>query len=369
MDDDWQSSRRAVIKTVGAAGIAGLAGCSGDGGEGGGGDTETATDSPTDDSTETNGTTTESTAAELEDSITVYANTAMQPLADAFKQETGVNVNMNVLSGPRALGRFNTEYEQGTYEMDVLINAATQSAWNSDKWAEAEPTADPSKLVSDTLKEPLQAENAYGKVWPFYGVLAGYVYNGNNVSEPPTNWEDIPNRDARMGTAGFNTDNIYMALVRGFDQSKANELYPKIYNALDTFPSNHTAGTEQVIGGQLDIMVHTFLGSSLPKNTGPLGISFPSFTANHVEAASISDEAPHPNAANEFVKWLTSQKGQETIRDMGAGLPAFSDIQHGNDLIRGALEEYNPEIFTDVFTQEKHKQLTSKAKSLVEGNE
>lgn len=364
MPTDRLFHRRNVLKTIGGASIVGLAGCSGDGDGGDGSDGGGTSSSPTDGSDTTSPATT-SGSSNLEDSITIYANTAFKPIADAFTEATGVDVNLKVLAGPRAQGKFKTEYQSGTYNMDVLINAVTQTAWDDQFWAEVDAT-NPDKLANDNVKSVLQEENAWGKVWPFYGVLAGFVSNSTAVSDLPSQWEGLPDRDLRLGTPGFNTDNVYAILRRDWSEQKANDYYPKLYKAFDKFPSNHTVGTQQVISGQLDVQAHTFLGSSLPSSLGPAEVSFPSWTSNHTEGAAVSDKAPHPNAAAAFVEWITSQEGQLAIQEWGGGMPAYPDVGHGRKEIKDALSEYDPDVYRDIYTKEKLTALQDKAKSLVE---
>lgn len=373
MPEHGRHRRRTVLKTVGTAGVAtltGLAGCTGggdggDGGEGsgdGGGSDGSGGGGDGSDGGGDGGSTT-TTGDQLEDSVTVYANTEVQEVMDDFTEATGVEVDLQVLTGPRAQARFLSEAEAGTYRMDVLLNSAMQTAWNHDHWAEVE-IDNSSKVLTDLTESTLQEIGAIGKVWPYYQILGGFVSNPNAVSSPPDSWEGLPEMDARMGTAPFNTDNVYRVVSREMDG--VDEYYPRLHEAFAKFPSNHTVVTEQVIGGQLDVGVHVFLGSSLPGDA-PIDVSFPPWTSTNVEAAALSNKAPHPNAGEALVQWLASEEGQLSVQAYEGGLPAYPEIDHGNDKIKAALDEYDPTVYQDIHTQEVHQQSEARVEELTGG--
>lgn len=256
--------------------------------------------------------------ARQEGEVVVYTSATtdfMNGLAQRFQADVpGIKVNTLFAPSASILSRLMSERSAGKRTCDVYIawwDTSSQLVNHGYSLSYAPPNASAYKLRDSRSR------------WIALGAYANVIgYNKQHVrsTDVPTSYMDLVAAkykgkiglcDPRIGGGAYS---LYYGIWKlyGVDYfTKAGKNAP--------FIQQQFAGLINAVGaGQIDMSLAEASNWQLAQQQGaPIGTAYPKegSTLNYwVE--TIMNNAPHPNASKEFVKWLTSPKGQSAIGDV-----------------------------------------------------
>lgn len=337
-------NRRAYMKTGALAGVAGLAGCLGDNGDDDDG-TEPVDDG--DDTTDDD----DDTDDELEDNLVVYASSDRPEVFEAFEDEYGVSVDPVILGGYEHVARFETEEAQGEHQADVVLGI-TWLYFQDDfidhfadinLWDEHRDAIEPDLVDEMEEKAP---EGTLEKIIPLERSYFAHIWGEGRLDEPLEDYHDLLRDDLEDNiiAPAFIQHTMAYTLDQLWDEEEVDDFFAELGEQGTRFVGPPTSSvTQDIIAGERDVGITLSAGSAIapfiaegapivPAGLGAMG----SWTTQ----ASVSANAPNPNAAQAFAEFIISEEAQTAQAQAGAGKDSVrAGIDHGNEAIQELLEE------------------------------
>lgn len=268
-------------------------------------------------------------AAKREGAVQMYSSypaDSIQAVADAFQQDSGINVEIIRLVSERLFQRATAEFAAGKLMADYIdLTDLTLVRQLVAKGVLDHPYKVPSfAAIPDRIKDP------DGRWYAFYRPVSVIGINTELVpaADEPRTWQDLLDarwkgnvglQDIDVGGSAF-TMFMYLRDVTAPDYwARLAAQQPRIY------PGVAPAVTDMVRGEISAVAVGTPLLVSQIAQGAPVKIVFPSdgFPSFPV-SGGIPTSARHPNAAALLLNWLTSKRGGTVIGNGGA-YPANSE--------------------------------------------
>lgn len=271
------------------------------------------------------------------DTLTIYTagpGGMAEALAEAFEEESGIDVDLFQSTTGDVLGRL--EAEQGNPVADVVVLASLPPAM---EYKESGLTHAYESEYADQLHEGWFDEDYH-----FYGFSAaalGLSYNTEMVDNVPEDWIDLAAEEftdeiaipdpSESGTArDFVTAYVEENGWELFEELEANGLNMAGANApaLDSVIN----GSNQMVMAGVDYMVYSNMASG-----EPVDIVFPeSGTTVTPRPAFILESSQNIDAAEQYIDFILSDAGQQIVADAYL-LPAREDVDPHED--RAPVEE------------------------------
>ncbi|RDW12926.1 ABC transporter substrate-binding protein [Paracoccus thiocyanatus] len=258
-------------------------------------------------------------AAQKEGKVVLYTGSAeplVIALADAFREEYGIQMEYQRLNSSKIASRYTAEAEAGQAIADVmivgdqlLVDAFHQRGWLAD--------LDPAS-VPGLADWPAEFKNPHSAVV----TLNPHTMATNTALVPdlPKKWEDMlrPEFTGQIITVDLRSVGIvafgaYDLLLR----EKGEDFLRQLGAMKVQLGSSGPAAVQQVAAGaaKLFFPCSTSQAFSMIQQGAPIEAVLPeaeSYTGV-VSPAAISAKAPNPNAARLFLSFLMTEKGQQIL--------------------------------------------------------
>jgi iron(III) transport system substrate-binding protein len=275
--------------------------------------------------------------AKQEGTVVVYAAMAAPQLAaevTRFKAAYGIDVQTLTGGSPELVSRLATEQRGGRFEADLIGNSGYEE--------------DEAKRLGlmQPFRPPEAAEYLAGAVDPdgyWVADLANsdaIAYNPNVVRSlqiaPPKTWEDLA-RPAWRGRFGMYSDavELYAALKGFYGKDRTDALFRALAANGPRLVSNHTLATNLVIAGEIPAAADIYGYAALDgaDQGRPVVLVNPTPTVIELGCTGLVKNAPHPNAARLFQRWLLSRPTQQWIRTALHRISMRKDVQNDTRLL------------------------------------
>lgn len=360
--------RRQYLKRSGTVGgavlTAGLAGCTGDGNGDGSGSG--------------NGATTGDAGDGLADSLTIYTNIPFDPVQEAYEASSGVDLNVVTLGGPQPNLQYVAEWQQEQYEADVIASLDTSTWLLHDNDIPAEIELDQQTIDElwhhDGMAEAW--ENEVGRDLREYSVphinqIGSFIYNTDEVTDPPTTWEDLTDSqwEDRMCIQPFTMDYVMQMIEE--DRGSIDEAADWIVD-FDANNPQYLAGggtmVDSLLAGENHVSAYIWgMYASADVDAGsPIDLVFPEPTGMHSQVINVPKEAPNLETAKHFAEWVASPEGQEASQQINGGaIPAREGYGYGNDHVQQRWDESDQTPITVTVGEETAESYNERIEDLI----
>ena len=266
-------------------------------------------------------------AAQKEGKVVVYGNmqapVAARIRADFEKVHPGISLEYTRLASGQMIAKLNQERSTGVDGAEVAI--LTDRGWLEDR-------------AKDGTLAPLTGPNA--AAWPKTSVLPGgipvlsletmaIVYNPNLVKTPITGYADLlrPELKGKITTEEL----VAPVIVAWYEWVEKNmganyfsrlaELQPGVYGSA-------TAGVQSVAAGEFAVatVINSGLAVPLVKQGLPLRVVNPTPAFGFAFVGGVVKWAKRPNAAQVFMDYLMSTRGQTVWNGQGDSASPLPNI-------------------------------------------
>lgn len=357
-------SARPTALAGAVAGLLLLAAC-GSGGGGGGGDTASTAD--------TLASVSKMSAAQLKSAAakegqvnwyTTFAADDVDDMVAAFnKIYPKVKVNALRLSADKLPPRIITEQRGNEFNADVVSGDAPQVDQLINAGA-MQPYCPP-----DQESLPAGATFPKGYCGNVYVVTTVIAYNNAALAKlhlpAPRTFEDLT---APQWKGHFSMDpgavNLYESLINDMGHDQALALLKKLGANQPKLVESHTLALTQVEAGEPAASASVYgykTAKEARKNPGKIGFVNPSPLPTSFTPIDIARNAPHPAAAAQFINWMTSQSGQQTVIDVTNHTSLRDDVK--NDTQVWDPTKWEPGWASASISSDKYNQYASEMKS------
>jgi iron(III) transport system substrate-binding protein len=276
-------------------------------------------------------------AAQAADEVVVYSSRIdelIKPVFDAYTAETGVKVKFITDKEAPLLARLKAEGKNTP--ADLLITVDAGNLWQAEQEGVLRP------LDSATLKAniPPQYRSASG-TWSGLSLRARTIFYSTERVKPEElstyealadeNWEG---RLCLRTSKKVYNQSLTATLIEAHGEKQAEQIVKGWVNnlATDVF-ADDTALLQAIDAGQCDVgMANTYYYGRLHKQNP--GLKVKPFWPNQADrgvhvnlsGAGVTKHAPHPQAAQKLLEWMTGDKAQRLLADINQEYPANPQV-------------------------------------------
>ncbi|MDQ0297750.1 iron(III) transport system substrate-binding protein [Salibacterium salarium] len=270
--------------------------------------------------------------ASQEEAITIYTsrdNDVDRELFSVFTEETGVEVNVTSGSDDELIGQL----EKGNApEADVYLSKDT--TYLQQAQAEDALQAMETDVISAHIPESVRAENM-----EWVGLTKSprvIVYNTGAVEqEALSTYEALGEEEWEGRVVGGTFDNVYnqsfvasLITINGTESTHA-WVEDMVGNFSGERKDSERDKVEAVVAGDGDVAIVN--SQYVQPSDDQVGVFFPnqetSGTHVHVSGAAVLEASSNPNAASDFIRFLTSEQAQEKWTQENGEYPLHSDVE------------------------------------------
>lgn len=276
-------------------------------------------------------------AALAADEVVVYSSRIdelIKPVFDAYTAETGVKVKFITDKEAPLLARLKAEGKNTP--ADLLITVDAGNLWQAEQEGVLRP------LDSATIKAniPAQYRSANG-TWSGLSLRARTIFYSTERVKPEElstyealadeNWEG---RLCLRTSKKVYNQSLTATLIEAHGEKQAEQIVKGWVNnlATDVF-ADDTALLQAIDAGQCDVgMANTYYYGRLHKQNP--GLKVKPFWPNQADrgvhvnlsGAGVTKHAPHPQAAQKLLEWMTGDKAQRLLADINQEYPANPQV-------------------------------------------
>lgn len=276
-------------------------------------------------------------AALAADEVVVYSariDELIKPVFDAYTTETGVKVKFITDKEAPLLARLKAEGKNTP--ADLLITVDAGNLWQAEQEGVLRP------LDSATIKAniPPQYRSASGS-WSGLSLRARTIFYSTERVKPEElstyealadeNWEG---RLCLRTSKKVYNQSLTATLIEAHGEKQAEQIVKGWVNnlATDVF-ADDTALLQAIDAGQCDVgMANTYYYGRLHKQNP--GLKVKPFWPNQADrgvhvnlsGAGVTKHAPHPQAAQKLLEWMTGDKAQRLLADINQEYPANPQV-------------------------------------------
>lgn len=276
-------------------------------------------------------------AALAADEVVVYSSRIdelIKPVFDAYTAETGVKVKFITDKEAPLLARLKAEGKNTP--ADLLITVDAGNLWQAEQEGVLRP------LDSATIKAniPPQYRSASGS-WSGLSLRARTIFYSTERVKPEElstyealadeNWEG---RLCLRTSKKVYNQSLTATLIEAHGEKQAEQIVKGWVNnlATDVF-ADDTALLQAIDAGQCDVgMANTYYYGRLHKQNP--GLKVKPFWPNQADrgvhvnlsGAGVTKHAPHPQAAQKLLEWMTGDKAQRLLADINQEYPANPQV-------------------------------------------
>jgi iron(III) transport system substrate-binding protein len=271
------------------------------------------------------------------DEVVVYSSRIdelIKPVFDAYTAETGVKVKFITDKEAPLLARLKAEGKNTP--ADLLITVDAGNLWQAEQEGVLRP------LDSATIKAniPAQYRSASG-TWSGLSLRARTIFYSTERVKPEElstyealadeNWEG---RLCLRTSKKVYNQSLTATLIEAHGEKQAEQIVKGWVNnlATDVF-ADDTALLQAIDAGQCDVgMANTYYYGRLHKQNP--GLKVKPFWPNQADrgvhvnlsGAGVTKHAPHPQAAQKLLEWMTGDKAQRLLADINQEYPANPQV-------------------------------------------
>jgi iron(III) transport system substrate-binding protein len=266
-------------------------------------------------------------------------------------------------SGEKVQARFLVEHRAGVHSADVFQTSIVQVYQLKNAGLLAKYVSEESAVYPEGFKDPL------GHWTAFYLIPYVIGYNTKLVApkDAPNSYEDLL-QPRWKGQISLETEEYqwFYHLVQILGKEKGHDYMRRLAGQNLQMRKGHTLLAQLVAAGEMAMAVVVYSNRvERMKNSGaPIDwVRFKGPTITAINAISIPEKAPHPNAAKLFVDYILSKEGQNLLRGLRR-IPARPDVApdppsltKGLNLYparpEGMIENYNDTVarFDEIFNK------------------
>lgn len=279
-----------------------------------------------------------SSAVQAADEVVVYSSRIdelIKPVFDAYTAKTGINIKFITDKEAPLMARIKAEGENTP--ADLLLTVDGGNLWQAEQMGILQPLN--SQVIQDNI--PAQYRSSNG-VWTGLSLRARtIVYSPERVEKSElTTYEALADKNwegrlcLRTSKKVYN-QSLTATLIETHGAEKTEAIIKGWVDnlATDVF-ADDTALIQAVDAGQCDVgVVNTYYFGRLHAQNPDLRAKL--FWPNqgdrgvHVNLSGIglTKHAPHPEAAQKLVEWMTSPEAQSIFADINMEFPANPDVK------------------------------------------
>ena len=266
-------------------------------------------------------------------------------------------------SGEKVQTRFLVEHRANVHSADIFQTSIVQVYQLKNAGFLSKYVSEESRAYADGFKD------SQGYWTAFYLIPYVIGYNTKLVAskDVPASYEDLLHAKWKA-EIGLETEEYqwFYHLLQIMGKEKGLEYMRKLAGQNLQMRKGHTLLAELVAAGEMKLAVVVYSNRvERMKNSGaPIDwVRFKGPTITVINAISIPDKAPHPNAARLFVDFVLSKEGQSLLRGLRR-IPARPDVlpdppglTKGLNLYaarpEGMIESYNETVarFDEIFNR------------------
>jgi iron(III) transport system substrate-binding protein len=266
-------------------------------------------------------------------------------------------------SGEKVQARFLVEHRAGVHNADIFQTSIVQVYQLKNAGLLAKYISEESAVYPEGFKDPL------GHWTAFYLIPYVIGYNTKLVApkDAPNSYEDLL-QPKWKGQISLETEEYqwFYHLVQILGKERGLDYMRRLAGQNLQMRKGHTLLAQLVAAGEMAMAVVVYSNRvERMKNSGaPIDwVRFKGPTITAINAISIPEKAPHPNAAKLFVDFILSKDGQHLLRGLRR-IPARPDVSpdppsltKGLNLYparpEGMIENYNDTVarFDEIFNK------------------
>ncbi|MGB7948301.1 MAG: extracellular solute-binding protein [Candidatus Binatia bacterium] len=268
-------------------------------------------------------------------------------------------------SGEKVQARFLVEHRANVHNADIFQTSIVQVYQLKNSGLLAKYISEESASYPEGFKDP------QGHWTAFYLIPYVIGYNTKLVSakEAPNSYEDLLNSRWK-GQISLETEEYqwFYHLLQIMGKEKGLEYMRRLAGQNLQMRKGHTLLAQLVAAGEvaMAVVVYSNRVERMKMSGAPIDwVRFKGPTITAINAVSIPEKAPHPNAAKLFVDFVLSKDGQTLLRGLRR-IPARPDVlpdppslTKGLNLYparpEGMIESYNETVasFDEIFNKAK----------------
>ena len=228
-------------------------------------------------------------------------------------------------SGEAVQARFLVEHRANVHNADIFQASIVQVYQLKNAGLLAKHTSPESTAYAEGFKDPQGYWNA------FYLIPYVIGYNTRMVSpqDAPGSYEDLLNPKWK-GLIGLETEEYqwFYHLLHVMDKNKGLDYMRRLARQDLQMRKGHTLLAQLVAAGEIAIAVVVYSNrvERMKISGAPIDwVRFKGPTIAAINAISIAEKAPHPDAARLFIDFVLSRDGQNLLRGLRR-IPARADV-------------------------------------------
>lgn len=243
-----------------------------------------------------------------------------QPLVDGFqKKYPFVKVDLFAGTGEDVSTRMMTEQKGGRFTADAFCGTNI----NTEKVRREGMLISYYTPVQEIYNKKYMDPNKY---WaPIFHVILTFVYNTNEIKDPPKNWQDILEPKWKGKLAIEDTDEAWLInFTKLWGEAKAKDYFTRLGKQSLKVVHGHSVLQQMLIAGDAISTPTQYLHQAIAekKSGAPINFVIMDPMVDSLEALALLKNAPHPHAALLFIDYVTSKEGQTLIYKRGRN-PAY----------------------------------------------
>ncbi len=268
-------------------------------------------------------------------------------------------------SGEKVQTRFLVEHRANVHNADIFQTSIVQVYQLKNAGLLAKYISEESLSYAAGFKDPL----GYWTAFYLIPYVIGYNTNLVSAKDAPKSYEDLLHPRWK-GQIGLETEEYqwFYHLVQILGNEKGLDYMRRLAGQNPQMRKGHTLLAQLVAAGEMALAVVVYSNRvERMKDVGaPIDwVRFRGPTITAINAISIPEKAPHPNAAKLFVDFVLSREGQNLLRGLRR-IPARPDVlpdppslTRGLNLYparpEGMIENYNDTVarFDEIFNKAK----------------
>lgn len=256
--------------------------------------------------------------AKKEGALSVYSGMNAKdskPLVDGFgKKYPFIKVDLFAGRGEDVAARLITEQKGRKFTADTFDAPTT----NVEKLRREGLLAPYYTPVQDTYNKKHMDPNKY---WvPIYHNILTFVYNTNEIKDPPKTWQDLLDPKWKGKLTVEDTDEIWVInFYKAWGEAKARDYFTRLGKQDLKIVHGHSVMQQMLIAGEVASSPTQYLHQAIAdKKTGaPLNFVIMNPMVVGPEGMTLLKNAPHPHAALLFIDYATSREGQTLLYNRG----------------------------------------------------
>lgn len=268
-------------------------------------------------------------------------------------------------SGEKVQAKFLVEHRANVHNADIFQTSIVQVYQLKNAGLLAKYISEESAAYTEGFKDPL----GYWTAFYLIPYVIGYNTKLVSAKDAPNSYEELLNPKWK-GQIGLETEEYqwFYHLVQILGKEKGQDYMRRLAGQTLQMRKGHTLLAQLVAAGEmaLAVVVYSNRVERMKSSGAPIDwVRFKGPTITAINAISIPEKAPHPNAAKLFVDFVLSSEGQNLLRGLRR-IPARPDVlpdppslTKGLNLYaarpEGMIESYNETVtrFDEIFNKAK----------------